>query len=222
MTSSTSESSSTKAKAKPAKKEKIFHPQSRKAGQLARTQLRQSKLAGQASKRSKKHSSKVNFYGFFYHALPEEGELTLGELHSIVAVWLARHDADLDEERSIRRKGRPKSVKEQKLEEMKLQEINEYRTGMDVPDLTHPANVSLFRKWDQIEVAYVQMLRFIRITSAKPEVSVLSRVGTHFTLQLDTNPTSSEPQAMNVAEAPLSTEPPSRFASTIMAMDGIM
>ena len=58
MTSSTSESSSTKAKAKPAKKEKIFHPQSRKAGQLARTQLRQSKLAGQASKRSKKHSSK--------------------------------------------------------------------------------------------------------------------------------------------------------------------
>lgn len=92
----------------------------------------------------------------------------------------------------------------------------------DVPDLTHPANVSLFRKWDQIEVAYVQMLRFIRITSAKPEVSVLSRVGTHFTLQLDTNPTSSEPQAMDVAEAPLSTEPPSRFASTIMAMDGIM
>ena len=165
--------------------------------------------------------------------------MTLEELHSIVDVWLARYDAEWDEERSLRRKGRPKSVKEQKLEEMKLQETNEYRTGMgvshclyplncssnslpDVPDLTHPANVALFRKWDQIEVAYVQMLRFIRITSAKPEVSVLSRVGKHFTLQLGPNPTSDEPQAMDVVEAPLSTEPPSRFASTIMAMDGIM
>jgi hypothetical protein len=43
---------------KAAKKEKIFHPESRKAGQLARKQLRKSKLAGQASKRGKLHSSK--------------------------------------------------------------------------------------------------------------------------------------------------------------------
>ena len=40
------------------KKEKIFHPNSRKAGQLTRTQLRKNKLADQASKRSKKHASK--------------------------------------------------------------------------------------------------------------------------------------------------------------------
>jgi len=39
------------------KREKIFHPQSRKAGQLARTQLRKSKLTEAASKRHKKFSS---------------------------------------------------------------------------------------------------------------------------------------------------------------------
>ena len=48
----------TKKPQKAAKKEKIFHPESRKAGQLARKQLRKSKLAGQASKRGKLHSSK--------------------------------------------------------------------------------------------------------------------------------------------------------------------
>jgi hypothetical protein len=48
----------TKKPQKAAKREKIFHPESRKAGQLARKQLRKSKLAGQASKRGKLHSSK--------------------------------------------------------------------------------------------------------------------------------------------------------------------
>jgi Translation machinery-associated protein 16 len=42
--------------AKKGKREKVFHPESRKAGQLARTQLRKSKLADQASKRYKRFS----------------------------------------------------------------------------------------------------------------------------------------------------------------------
>jgi len=48
----------TKKPQKATKKEKVFHPESRKAGQLARKQLRKFKLAGQASNRSKLHSSK--------------------------------------------------------------------------------------------------------------------------------------------------------------------
>lgn len=47
-----------KSKAKqPAKKEKIFHPESRKAGQLARTQLRKAKLADADTKRHRKNSA---------------------------------------------------------------------------------------------------------------------------------------------------------------------
>jgi hypothetical protein len=41
-----------------AKDKKIFHPDSRKASQLTRKQLRNTKLAGQASKRAKLHSAK--------------------------------------------------------------------------------------------------------------------------------------------------------------------
>ncbi|GLB41778.1 putative translation machinery-associated protein 16 [Lyophyllum shimeji] len=173
-------SQSAKASKAPQKKEKIFHPSSRKAAQLARTALRKGKLGNLASKRGQKNNSLVDFYGFFYHALPEEGVLTLPELHHIVGdIWLTRFDEELEQERAARRIGRPKSAREMKLEEIKLREAEEYRTGMEVPDLTHPATVEVFRRWDQKELAYIQLLRFIRITSVELEVVVVSRPGKH-------------------------------------------
>lgn len=45
-------------------------------------------------------------------------------------IWLPRFDQDLEAEKAARRKGRPKSTKEQKLEEQKLRDIEEYRTGI--------------------------------------------------------------------------------------------
>lgn len=53
------------------------------------------------------------------------------ELHFVVRdIWLPRFDQDLEAEKASRRKGRPKSTKEQKLEEQKLRDIEEYRTGI--------------------------------------------------------------------------------------------
>ena len=73
----------------------------------------------------------MDLYGFFYHAVPEEGVLTLEEIHHIIRdVWLTRFDDELESERAARRKGRPKSTKEMKLEELKLREAEIYRTGM--------------------------------------------------------------------------------------------
>lgn len=71
-------------------------------------------------------------YGFFFHAIPDDKDvLTLDELHALIKdVWLTRHDAALEEEQKARRKGRPKSTKETKLENLKLSETEEYRTGL--------------------------------------------------------------------------------------------
>lgn len=52
----------------------------------------------------------------------------------------------------------------------------------EVIDLTHEDNVALFRKWDQKEVAYIDLLRFIRIFSGEPDRFVVSRPGKHVTL----------------------------------------
>jgi len=191
---------------------------------LARTQFRKSKLTEASAKRHKKASSQIDVYGFFYHAIPPEGGvLTLEELHDIIAsVWLRRHDAELEAERTARRKGRHKSAKEMKLEEIKLREAEEYRTGMEVVDLTHPPTVELFRRWDQIELAYIQMLRFIRISSSSPIESVISKPGKHHSL-LDSDGTrSSGDQEMDAIEdnsiTDFLTEPLTPFSS-VTAME---
>lgn len=131
------------------KKEKVFHPQSRKADQLVRAQIRKSKLSDLAKARTQKQHEigvypssnsrdeilianlPVDIFAFFYHAIPPEGVLTLEDLHTIVRdIWLTRYDSELESERAARRKGRPKSVKEIKLEDLKLREAEVYRTGM--------------------------------------------------------------------------------------------
>ncbi|KAL0065861.1 translation machinery-associated protein 16 [Marasmius tenuissimus] len=115
---------------KPAKKEKIFHPESRKAAQLNRKAVRKEKLGNLAVNRKHKSHSLVDFYLFFYHALPPEGVLTLEDMHNLIAnVWLKQYDVELEQERATRRKGRPKSAREMKLEEMQSREMDEYRTG---------------------------------------------------------------------------------------------
>ena len=95
----------------------------------------------------------------------------------VQSLWLTRHDSALEEEHSARRKGRPKSAKEHHLEELKLQDAEEYRTGLDLPDLTDAANVALFRKWDGIDASYLRILHFIRICGEFPEVIHIARIG---------------------------------------------
>ncbi|KAI0766952.1 hypothetical protein BD413DRAFT_480243 [Trametes elegans] len=197
------------------KKEKVFHPNSRKAGQLVRTQHRKSKLVELAKERSQKQGTQVSIYSFFYHALPPEGVLSLEELHFVVRdVWLARHNQELEAERAARRKGRPKSAKELKLEELQLREAELYRTGMEVIDLTHPTNVALFRQWDQKEAAYIQQLRFVRISSEAPETVSVARIGQHPLLKREEEQrrqaaAEEQAQAMDTDEAPLLIEHPS-------------
>lgn len=53
----------------------------------------------------------------------------------------------------------------------------------EVPDLTHPANVAVFRRWDEMEAAYIDLLRFLRISSEKPDLLVVSRPGKHASLK---------------------------------------
>lgn len=136
--------------AKKATKEKVFHPQSRKAGQLERAQLRKHKLADASNKRGKNLVSKgepkhnqasehlndtrpaADRYAFFFHALPPDvPSLTLPEIHEIIqTVWLVRHDSLLKDEQAQRRPGRPQSARELALLEMKLQDEEAYRTGL--------------------------------------------------------------------------------------------
>ena len=68
------------------------------------------------------------------------------------------------------------------------------------------------------------MLRFIRISSANPTEFVVSKPGKHCSLLKDDDTESPRDQEMNIIKdnsvQDLLAEPPARFSSTIMAMDG--
>jgi translation machinery-associated protein 16 len=174
--------------------------------------------------------------------------LTLGDLRQLVRdIWLTRFDEELESHRSARRSGRPKSTKEMKLEALKLREAETYRTGMgtyfirvlslifcliiiliEVIDLTHAPTVELFRKWDQKEVAYIQLLRFIRIFSTDPNLVIVSRPGKHASIIGSSKQTTAVDIPMDTDNADcihqhpnsiIPGEPMPRFSSTIMNMD---
>lgn len=94
----------------------------------------------------------------------------------------------------------------------------------EVIDLTNPPTVELFRKWDQKEVAYIQLLRFIRIFSTDSNRVVVSRPGKHASVIEFSNQRSKnvDMDVENINQHPNSIipgEPMSRFSSTIMNMD---
>lgn len=157
------------------------------------------------------------------HALPPEVPcLTLEELHGLVKdVWLTRHDPSLQKERSLRRPGRPKSSKEDQLEEWKRQDAEEYRTGLDLPDLLDQHNVGLFRQWDGVDVNYLNILKFIRISADFPETVHVARIGR------DKNPTHGAAASSPVLEEDEEMDsedalaPFSGAGSTILSMDEI-
>jgi translation machinery-associated protein 16 len=64
-------------------------------------------------------------------------------------------------------------------------------------DLTHGPTVEIFRRWDQKELGFIQLLRFIRISSSKPEVVVLSKPGKHSSI-LESTTVSESNDAMDI------------------------
>jgi translation machinery-associated protein 16 len=69
-------------------------------------------------------------------------------------------------------------------------------------------------------VEYIQLLRFIRIFRDQPDVAVVSRPGKHFTLLPSVGGIEKLEEQATVQWTPPG-EPPQRFASTMMTMDGI-
>lgn len=130
--------------------------------------------------------------------------ISIEDLHSLIRdLWLTRYDDEIEAERAARRPGRPPSTKESKLQELKLKETEEYKTGMgmqslrhlasfnlspEVLDLTDAENVALFRRWQRNDAAYLDLLRYIRISSDKPDQFVVSRPGKHANLLPKPNP----------------------------------
>ena len=84
--------------------------------------------------------------------------------------------------------------------------------------------MEIFRRWDLKELGFIQLLRFIRISSSEPEVAVLSKPGKHLSILESTTISESgdamdivmEKQDSSVSQLP---ELGENFSSTMMTMD---
>ncbi|GAA5966099.1 hypothetical protein JCM8115_004932 [Rhodotorula mucilaginosa] len=145
-------------KALQSKKTKIatgqVHPNSRRAKQLQRVVLRATKLEHEAKVRRSNEVDRVDRHLFFVHALPAEAtSLSLPELHQLLESYLDRNQpelVDLQHERESRgswRKSEGKGKREVEIEKTREQEVQEYKAGFVLPDLTVAENVTICRQW---------------------------------------------------------------------------
>ncbi|KAK4050370.1 translation machinery-associated protein 16 [Microbotryomycetes sp. JL201] len=131
-----------------------LHPNSRRAKQLQRVELRAHKLQVQGRVHRSGEVKRVDRLLYFVHALDEDrDQISLDELHQIVSDYISRDDAERDEleherqQRSNWRKTEGKSKRETEIDKQKEQETLEYKTGFVVPDLTNAENVFICRQW---------------------------------------------------------------------------
>lgn len=126
------------------------HPSSRKARQLTRAVARVERVKKHAKERIDTKTPKVErFLWFKSHLDNNTTVLTRPQLHELVKLFLSRYDEELESLIQMHREGRPrpKAAREDALIMLKQAEQAEYVSGFELPDLTSPRMVKLFKDW---------------------------------------------------------------------------
>ncbi|GAA6010254.1 hypothetical protein JCM10207_005688 [Rhodosporidiobolus poonsookiae] len=129
------------------------HPNSRRAKQLQRVELRAKKLEVQGRVRRAAEVEKIDRHLYFVHAIPDDAtSLSLPDLHTLLSDYINRNESEIVElaaERQARswRKTEGKGKREVELEKEREDELSEYKSGFILPDLTIAENVKMCRQW---------------------------------------------------------------------------
>lgn len=91
--------------------------------------------------------------------------LTDAEVHQVIEKYLRREDESLDALKAERRPGRPKSTKQNLLEQQQNQEQKEYESGFWVPDMRDEATLLKLRNWKGEWIA-LSPLSYVRVEKA--------------------------------------------------------
>lgn len=105
---------------------------------------------------------------------PEKARLPdLYSLHDFIQTFfLSRHNDELERLQKEQRPGRPMNKHLGELKALIDNEMNEYREGMEVPDLCNETNVALLREWEGDPQA-LPTFRFVRVSGSDRYVSPL-------------------------------------------------
>ncbi|KAI8978941.1 translation machinery-associated protein 16 [Pilobolus umbonatus] len=149
------------------KNREAIHPYSRKAQQITRVYQRKEKLAKKESQRA--HNPIGDRWLWFRYIFDEDKiTATKEEMHELIELYLMRHDEEIEELEAERHKGhkKPKSPRQILLETLREQELNEYNSGMELPDMTNGKILKLLRDWDGDKNS-MSRIKTIRISAPK-------------------------------------------------------
>ncbi|KGU16507.1 translation machinery-associated protein 16 [Candida albicans 19F] len=163
-----------------------LHIKGRKFKQLNRATLRDKKLQQRKSQSLERKSNELSIVFFIQSLLQEkntandggdedeeEGEnfkefsnkkqFTLDEMKQIIEKFIHQNDDELQRLQSERRKGRPPTNRQTILEEKLKYDLEIYRTGFKIPDLTDQLTVERIKEWNGTTGATTTM-KFIRVS----------------------------------------------------------
>ncbi|ORZ18991.1 hypothetical protein BCR42DRAFT_411995 [Absidia repens] len=134
---------------KTVKKREELHPYSRKAQQLSRIIMRKDKLTTTRGATTTKDLLAQRWMWFRF-ALDESLPCTTkADMHDMIEMYLERNDDELkrlQQERVTTK--RPKTSREHMIEAAIASDKDEYKSGMELPDLTNGKAVKLLRAWE--------------------------------------------------------------------------
>ncbi|TGZ81205.1 hypothetical protein EX30DRAFT_340847 [Ascodesmis nigricans] len=130
---------------------------------VSRAALREKKLKHHATLRQHERENDYVRYGFMKVLVKDATEpLTIEQLREYISQWVHRNDPELERFESERRPGRPPTTKHLALKNRIEKELDEFRTGYKVPDLTTMENVKALQQWDGTEGSLAQ-ITFIHV-----------------------------------------------------------
>ncbi|KAI8064733.1 hypothetical protein BC940DRAFT_305214 [Gongronella butleri] len=145
------------------KKRENLHPYSRKAKQLERIVMRKDKITSKDSQQSKKANIAARWLWFRYALDEDQEETTIDGMHELIQAYIERNSEEMEQLQAQRKiTKRPKSQREHLIEATMTSDKDEYRSGMDLPDLTSRKMVQLIREWDG-DINGMSRIRTIRL-----------------------------------------------------------
>jgi translation machinery-associated protein 16 len=140
-----------------------LHENSRDAHRLRRAGARDERVMKMTSNRQKQNRPWLDRIAFFQDRLPDTlHPLDLDVIKSLVAEYLSRHDAELEELKNERRPGRPPSNRQLLLQQAMDAERKEYEAGLWLPDLRDEQTLMKLDGWTG-EWSALSPFRFVRL-----------------------------------------------------------
>ncbi|KAJ3270283.1 hypothetical protein HDV01_000398 [Terramyces sp. JEL0728] len=135
------------------------HPYSRKASQMKRAILRTSTMSTKDSLRQEPKQRVVDKLLWFKEKAGNV--LPMDELREVIEEYINRNMDEIIELKKNWRQGRPKPSRLDLLENLHSKELQDFKLGFEVPDLTDSAVIDYYKAWkgDYNAISDIKIIR---------------------------------------------------------------